>query len=175
MIALELLAAWLFADFLAGVVHWIEDKVFVKTTMHILTGVVKDNELHHVKPTAMLSHSWWGNISTGVVIAWPFSLALWLFGAPTVLWLSVFFASFGNLVHRFAHMPRAKVPRLVRILQCTGLFITFKQHAEHHYEGRLLLSKESAHRRYCPMTTWLNPLLDRVGFFRGLEWLIGLR
>lgn len=169
---LKILSAWLLADFLSGIVHWLEDKVLLgESRFEFLNGVKRDNDLHHAKPSAMTRFSLWQNMNTTAVITFPLSAGLWLVGAPMIAWLSILFASFANVVHRFAHMPRGKVPLIVRWLQSIGLFISFDHHHSHHFDDRGLIPKDKSTARYCPMTCWLNPILDHVGFFRQLERL----
>jgi hypothetical protein len=52
----------------------------------------------------------------------------------------------------------------VRVLQKAGFLITPKEHARHHSGGH--------DDHYCVVTGWMNPLLDRTGFWRGLERLV---
>lgn len=162
------------ADFLAGLVHWYEDKVLDKALWYTtLEQISKDNELHHLNPVAMTRFSMWENIKTTAVITLPLSVVLYFLGLPMIVWLTVFFGTFGNLVHRFAHLPKGKRPAFVRFMQKTGLFITFEQHNKHHFEGKNVIKKEDAKICYCPMTTWLNPLLDKINFWSFLERLRG--
>ena len=44
------------------------------------------------------------------------------------------------------------------------LIISFRQHAKHHQPPYV--------RNYCIAIGWLNPLLEGIRFWRGLEWLI---
>ncbi len=167
---LTVLSAWLLADFISGVGHWYEDKVLNKPSAYrFLDQLQKDNDLHHDQPTYLLRTSWFDNISTTAVITLPISVLLFFVGAPTVIWLAVWFATFANLVHRFAHTPPAKRPLLVRMMQKTGLFISFDQHHRHHFKGRRKVKKANSQICYCPMTSWLNPILDKIKFWSLLE------
>lgn len=170
MIAFKVLLAWLLADFIAGVVHWAQDKLLdVETAFDFLNTFKEDNDLHHAKPAAMLKLSAWENMRGSALFAWPLSFALYFTNAPTVLWLGVFFSAFGNAIHRFAHVPN---PRwLIRGLQEIGFFCSFEHHMPHHVDANGLVTKENSTRRYCVMSAWLNPLLDGVGFWRGLNWI----
>lgn len=169
-----ILSAWLLADFLGGIAHWYEDKVLNKPSMYkFLDDIQKDNEVHHDRPAALLQYTLWQNINTSVAITLPLTIVLYFIGAPTVITLAVFFASFGNLVHRYAHTPKAKRPAFVRFMQMTGLFLTFEQHAKHHFSPTGLVKKEDSKVCYCPMTSWLNPTLDKINFFGLLEKICG--
>jgi hypothetical protein len=167
-----IILSWLLADFIAGVVHWFEDKVLLNPSRYRFINAIRlDNELHHTFPAAMLKLTPAENIRESVLIAWPLAALLFLLGAPTVIWLALFFVAFGNLIHRFAHQPRGRVGTVVRLLQKTGLFISTEHHLRHHFNSKGLIAKEKTTIHYCPMTNWLNPILDKVGFFAFLERL----
>lgn len=170
MIVVEIFAAWMLADFLTGLVHWAED-VFLneETKFEFLNQIKEDNDFHHIKPTAMLFHSYWGNINTSAPFTIPLSISLYFSGAPLVLWLAVFFATFANITHRWAHTPRRQIPKIVVKIQKTGLFISPRHHNEHHFKPGGLVAKRDANKHFCPMTNYLNPILDRIGFFRRLK------
>lgn len=164
MIALQILVAWLLADFLSGVVHWLEDRYLGERSLDFAQGIAADNQLHHERPTAMLLNSYWGNMRSGAYVAWPLGAMLWFAHAPLWLWAGVTLCAFGNLVHRFAHTPRVQLPRWIRGLQEFGLFISHAHHDTHHREEGRLIPKTRASRAYCAMTDWVNPLLDRLRF-----------
>jgi ubiquitin-conjugating enzyme E2 variant len=172
-VAVQVLIAWLLADLVTGAVHWFEDKYLDPTqTLNFLTSVAADNDLHHRRPTAMTLSSGWDNMKSGAAVAWPVALVLWLCGAPLWLWLAAFFAGFGNLIHRWAHMPERKLPVWIRAMQATGLFITHDHHDTHHRSMLRLIPKHLAGYRYCPMTNWVNPVVDYIGLWHRLEWLL---
>jgi hypothetical protein len=168
-----ILLAWLLADFLSGIVHWAEDRRLTKETRWAFLNSLKaDNDLHHASPAALTRLSWYQNLSTSLPFTAPLAALLMLIGAPAVIYLTLYFVGFANLIHRWAHEPRGKLPWPVLAIQSTGLFITFKHHWGHHADENGLVTKEQASVRYCAMTNWLNPVLDRVGFWRLLERFI---
>lgn len=125
-------------------------------------------------PSYFLRFSYWQNINTTAPFAWSFALIALACGSNSIVWLALIFMGLGNLVHRWAHENPRNVPRLVRWLQAIGIFISYKQHREHHWEWKhtLALERHEAHRRYCVMSSWLNPILDRGGFFKLLELML---
>lgn len=170
---MTILFAWLLADFLTGLVHFAQDRLLLwESRFKFINQVKADNDLHHRRPGAMLQYSVWENINTSVPIAWPASAILFALGCPTVVWLAFFFAGFGNAVHRLSHAPKSKRNRLVKFLQWTGIFISFDHHHKHHFDAKGLVEKENTTVRYCPMTNWLNPILDGVRFFDFLAYLL---
>lgn len=157
MIILQICAAWLLADAMSGLAHWILDTRLSAGGQ--FAGLVQDNVRHHAKPEAMLELTVWENLSTSYVSLILAGLLL-DFGAPLTIWLSFVFLFFSNLVHRWAHERRSGVPRVVRWLQRIGVFQSPAHHARHHRaDGRLLTRRESV-RSYCVMSNFLNPLLN---------------
>lgn len=138
-------------------------------SLNWLDDVAKENDLHHRKPTAMLQSSGWTNMKSAAVVGWPVAASLWWFGCPMWVWLVPFFAAFGNLVHRFAHTPRRQLPRYIQLLQDVGLFISYDHHDAHHRSMAQLIPKHIAGYKFCPMTNWMNPLLDGIQFWAGVE------
>lgn len=173
MIAINVALAWLLADFLSGLVHWWEDRHLHEGTL--LRSVYEDNSRHHDDPMSITRISWWGNIGATCMIATPISLSLFIAGAHSIIYLSVAFAGFGNLVHRFSHERRSRLPRVVKLLQWAGIFCSARQHNEHHRRNGLLVRKDDATWRFCAMTNYLNPILDGVGFWKFLDRLVKLR
>lgn len=168
---MTILYAWFLADFFSGLGHWYQDRMLLKSQYPFFNGLINDNEIHHKNPIAMLKYTASENINTSVVITFPLTIILYFAGAPAVLTLSIFFLSFANLVHRFAHMPPAHVPSVVKALQRVGLFISFNHHKHHHFKRRGLVRRDEAAIRFCTMTNYVNPLLDFIQFFRILEWI----
>lgn len=157
------------ADFITGFLHWLCDTYFAEDTPIVGPAIIEPFREHHRDPRAMtrraflrLSNS--NVIATSIVLAgiwgWrathpgpPSLLAdVWITSLAAALWLT-------NQFHKWAHV--AQVPRSVAWLQAAGLILNPVRHARHH------LSHDG--RAFCVTTGWLNPLLDRVGVFRGME------
>lgn len=163
--------AWLLADFISGVVHWWEDRAIIGVSRFAFINSVRaDNERHHKQPGYFLKLTWWENINTTAPAAWALSTLLFLSHAPLILVLTFAFLGLGNLVHRWAHEPKSRLPRVIRAAQFIGLFASNFQHGQHHFLNGKVLSREESRRRYCVMSDWLNPALDRLKFFQALEW-----
>jgi hypothetical protein len=165
MIALELVGVLLLVDFVSGVAHWAEDSYCTEATPVIGRWVVVPNLLHHRNGYAFVAKSWiassWDLAAAGAAIV----AIAGLVGALT--WHVVLFAALGanaNQVHKWNHMRRSSVPLAVRVLQRLNVLQSARHHARHHHGGK--------NSHYCVMTGMLNPLLDRVGFWRGLEKLL---
>ena len=179
MICIQVAVAWLFADFVTGIVHWFEDRYMgPDQTIDFAAGVASDNQLHHDKPTAMLLNTPWENMRSAALFAWPIGLVLAICGSPLWLWLGITFTSLGNWVHRWAHTPRRQLPRWIRGLQEFGIFLSPENHELHHRKNGQLVSKGEAELSYCPMTDFVNPILDKIRFWQSMEAslrLLGIR
>src|SRR3546814_13382665 len=89
-LAAQLVTGWLVADFLSGIIHWIEDRVLWVGMPLISKSVVEPNRLHHRDPDAFLAQSIVARHSTAwaavAAIALPWlviaSLSWFWFGAP---------------------------------------------------------------------------------------------
>lgn len=170
MAILTVFSAWLLADFISGLAHWWEDRAIVGVSRFDFINLIRaDNERHHLLPSYFLKFSYWGNINTTAPASWAVSVLLFLVGVHPIIWLAFFFVGFGNLIHRLSHTPPGKLNKLIRVLQRTGFFISNSHHSGHHFKRGEVVSREMASQRYCVMTSWLNPILDRIGFFRLLE------
>jgi hypothetical protein len=82
-----------------------------------------------------------------------------------VMFMWTFLGIFGaltNQFHKWAHTYQP--PTVVRWLQQYGIILGRKGHNIHH--------KSPFACHYCITTGWLNPLLDAIHFWRGLELAI---
>lgn len=160
----ELLLGWLLADLMSGFFHWFEDEIAEEDWPVIGPLITVPNRLHHHKPLVFLE-------STFVQRNWINTLLSLLVGAGLAvvfgphLWIAAAVAggSIVNEVHAWAHRPKT-VPRLVGILQETGLLQSHRGHAFHH--------RGEHNSAYCALTNFLNPILDAVKFWRGVEWML---
>ena len=76
---------------------------------------------------------------------------------------ATFFTAFTSQIHKWAHMEEP--PRIVAMLQRARLLLSRDHHAVHH--------APPYHRNYCITVGWMNPLLERIKFFRACEAAIG--
>lgn len=158
---LQLLAGWLLADFLSGLLHWIEDR-FGRPAMPVLGPLVfAPNLLHHEQPLAFTRDSFLSrNGTTWAAVAVIAAPLVWFFGPAPWLVAAVIGGALANQVHYWAHRS-PRVPRLVARLQAIGLLQSGREHQLHHAAPH--------RRRYCILTDWLNPLLDTVRFWSLVE------
>jgi ubiquitin-conjugating enzyme E2 variant len=159
--------ALLAVDFLSGLVHWLFDTRVAPGNGFL--GRIAVNFLdHHVHPTRTVEV---GFAATSWRVALYLSLPLLLTallmpvgtGQAWTFWIAVL----GLVVaqcHKEAHKRRPSAP--ARLLQRLGLAVRPADHRRHH---------RNHEQAYCVFTGWCNPLLDRTGFWRGLERLTGAR
>lgn len=176
LLPIAAIAGWLLADFLSGIVHWMEDRYGREDWPLLGKHVVAPNRLHHAAPLAFTRAPFMVRNGTTMIAALALAggLAaglLALFGQlPWPVWLALAVATIGgclgNQVHYWAHLPR-RAPAIVRAAQAIGLCQSRSQHSQHHAVPHLT--------RYCVLTDWLNPVLDRIRFWRMLERLLPQR
>lgn len=153
------------ADFVAGVVHWLEDAYFTEHTPIIGPLFIKPNILHHHQPRYFTQLTWWQSsqdlLLAGVLLvfgAWTCGLLTWQ------LWLFVAVSVNANQVHKWSHRTRAENGPLIAKLQEWHVLQTPRQHGLHHTDPK--------NTYYCPVTNFVNPLLERVKFWTRLEAII---
>ena len=153
------------ADFIAGVIHWLEDAYFTEDTPVIGPMFIRPNIVHHHLPRFFTRLSWWQSsgdlVLAGIVlllVAWPLGLLRWQ------LWLFVAVSVNANQVHKWSHRTRAENGRFISALQDWHILQTPKHHALHHSDPKNTF--------YCPITNLVNPLLEHVEFWNRLESLV---
>ena len=172
---ITILAAWFLADIVAGVFHWWQDRYLTTNRKwKWVLAINADNDLHHIKPGAMAKKPFWETVNTTATWTWPLAVILFFAGAPTLIWLTFLFGGFANQIHKWSHTAVNKLSWWVRLMQSTGLFISHEHHAKHHYDKNGVIKKENTFDKYCPMTDFMNPILDTIRFWKGLEFVVSL-
>jgi ubiquitin-conjugating enzyme E2 variant len=163
--ALSSFAGLCLADFTSGLVHWSAD-TYGNPRMPIFGGFVRTFREHHADQVDITRHDFIETNGDVCIFSSPvhFVLLCWL-EDPLALFcvLGVFVGSYANSqIHKWAHSEKRPWP--VRLLQAVRGFNSPAHHAKHHSGPHLT--------HYCITTGWMNPVLDRIGFFRRLEWLL---
>ncbi|MEZ4332778.1 MAG: fatty acid desaturase CarF family protein [Myxococcota bacterium] len=166
--AVGVLAGYLLADFIAGLVHWLADRHFDPETPVIGPLLIAPFRAHHDDPLSITRHHLFEVLGNNALITLPVTAAL-LFFPPVDSALDAFAAALAlvgtlasvatNLFHAWAHAQRP--PWIARWLQRRRLVLTPRQHARHH--------RGLHDQAYCVTSGWLNPLLDRMRFFAWLD------
>lgn len=164
-ITLQAAGVILAADLTAGLIHWIEDAYIREHTPLIGKWIGRPNTIHHHLPRRMTRNSWlqsnWDQllavslILIGAAFSGRLSWQLWLFSLV---------AGNANEVHKWSHRTRKENGWLITKLQDLRILQTPHHHAIHHTNPKEV--------RYCPVTNVVNPVLDTLGIWAGLEWLL---
>lgn len=161
----QVLGLVLLADFLAGIVHWLEDAYGTEDTPVVGPLLIRPNIVHHHFPRYFTKLSWWQSswdllLLGGVIVG----AAAWWGVLSWQLWLFVALSINANQVHKWAHRTPAENGRVVSFLQDIRVLQTPRHHALHHTDPK--------NTYYCPITNVLNPVLERLQFWPKLESLI---
>ena len=162
-VAIEAFLCLLVADFLAGLIHWAEDTWLAPGRNALIDRwVVEPNIEHHRRPGGIRQGTYWETNAVTLAICAGVALVAAAVGVHAwEVWFTIAIASQANQFHAWAHTSNP--PRPVAWLQRIGLLQSAAHHAVHH--------KRPYGMRYCTTTPFLNPILDGLGFWRGLEWL----
>lgn len=158
-------AVILAADFAGGFVHWLEDAYVREDTPLVGHLIGRPNIVHHHFPRHMTRYNWWHTCWDLLAVALIIILGAWSMGRLT--WEVGLFALIGanaNEFHKWAHRTRKENGRVISFLQDIKVLQTAKHHALHHTDPK--------NSHYCTTTNLLNPILDTVRFWDGLEWLL---
>jgi len=155
----------MFADFIAGIVHWFEDTYCTEDTPVIGPLLIRPNIVHHHLPRFFTRLTWWQSAWDLVLIgAAVIGLTWWAGVLAWPVWLFVAVSVNANEVHKWAHRTRAENGPVISFFQDIGLLLTPRQHAVHHSDPK--------NTYYCPVTNLVNPLLELIQFWTRVEWLI---
>jgi ubiquitin-conjugating enzyme E2 variant len=175
LVALGIPLGVVFGDLVTGIIHWIGDTYFSEDTPIIGPGFVKPFRQHHIYPRDICTHNLVTTLGNSCIFAVPtmlFCLFLLLTG-PVSGWIAfaVLFVTIlaiatvaTNQFHKWAHAPHAST--FVKWLQRKRLVLEPSHHAVHH------TTPHDSH--YCITNGWLNPLLNKINFFRRLESFLSL-
>jgi hypothetical protein len=153
------------AEFVTGIVHWFEDAYVREDTPLIGRHVARPNIVHHHYPRFMTRLNWWQSSWDLCLISGLLVVIAWLCGALTwQVWLFAILAANANQFHKWAHRTRTENGPVISFFQDIRVLQTARHHARHHTDPK--------NSHYCTMTNMLNPVLDGVRFWDGLEWTL---
>lgn len=162
---LKFLATVFLADFVAGAIHWLEDAYVCEDTPLIGKIVARPNIVHHHYPRYMVRHNWWRTSWDLILLSALLVVAAWCFGFLSwEVWLFAVLSANANEFHKWEHRSRKENGPIISFLQDIKLLQSAKHHARHHTDPK--------NSHYCTITSVLNPVLDGVRFWDGLEWAL---
>jgi ubiquitin-conjugating enzyme E2 variant len=165
IVILQAAGVWLLTDFLSGLFHWLEDAYGNPYWPLFGRHVTKPNILHHYIPRAFVTNSWFLSSRLLILICTSVTAVTLAIGAFNwMVAMAVLIGVNANQVHKWSHRTRHENGWLITLLQRVKVIQSPSHHHRHH-----TLGKDS---HYCVLTDFLNPVLDRLRFWRGLEWLI---
>ena len=170
-IAIGLPLAWVLADFVSGLVHWFADTYGADDTPLFGPWLIRPFRQHHVYPRDICTHGLVLAIGNSCTLAVPLQAGvLYLLLTDDEVSITKAFLSFvlnlfaiamvaTNVLHKWAHAE--KTNRVISRLQRSRVFLSPAHHHLHH--------TRPFDSNYCITNGWLNPLLERIRFFRNLE------
>jgi len=159
------------ADFASGLVHWAADTWFKIDTPLVGKSLIRPFREHHIDPRAMLNHDFVETNADTFSLSIPFTVySVYNFyfalkGQENYLWDTwllalVVFVGFTNEFHKQSHNHK-NVPALVQFLQRHHVILPPDHHRIHHVRPHA--------NYYCITTGWLDPLLEKLNFWKNLE------
>ena len=174
LVALAIPIGVLGGDMVSGIVHWAADTYCSVDTPIVGPTLVKPFRMHHVYPRDICTHNLVATVGNVCILAFPLlSLCLYLMWLmPESGWLAFIVVCIAlmaaatvatNQFHKWAHQENPSP--FARWLQRTRLVLEPTHHNRHH--------TEPYNMHYCITNGWLNPLLNKIKFFRRLETMLG--
>ncbi len=169
--AAAVLGGFVAADFVSGLIHWGFDRYGTSSTPVLGANFIVPFREHHVDPKGITRHDFVETNGNNCIATMPVLLPIaaldpaaglpWLL-LQLVLASMCLFVMGTNQFHKWAHQDQP--PLLVVALMKAHLILETKHHDKHH--------TPPFDRYYCITSGWLNPLLDKVQFFKRFEQLI---
>ena len=163
---------YLAADFVSGMVHWLADRYFSPETPVIGSTFIVPFREHHADPKDITrvdfiqtnGHNSLVTIPVlGIFHLLPIESGSWwaigLFSATLSLSTWIFLT---NQFHKWAHVDT--VPKWVRPFQKIRICLDVDVHELHHTYPN--------DTNYCITSGVLNPLLEKINFWRKMEWVM---
>lgn len=171
-VVIGFVVANLFVDFISGVCHWAADTWGKFETPIFGPTLIRAFRMHHIDPQDITLHSFaetCANSSYPVpfVIGITYYFCSASFISQSLTWMIIFGVPLGiltNQCHKWAHMVHTKPPAVIVFLQKSGLIISHEKHHKHH--------QGDFDTDYCIINGWMNPILEKIGFWRKAEALI---
>jgi ubiquitin-conjugating enzyme E2 variant len=164
-IAIRTVGMVLAADFFTGFIHWLEDTFWTEETPFLGKWLIQPNELHHRRPSAFLEKNWWQSsydaIGVGTILV---LITFLLHRLNWEIWLFVLISINATQIHKFSHQAQSKIPFIIRLLQNLRIIQNSRHHVKHH--------RGNNNSHYCLVTPILNPILDYLCFWKGMEKIL---
>ena len=162
---LEFMATVVVAELVTGLVHWLEDAYIREDTPVIGRRIARPNIVHHHYPRYMTRHNWLQSSWDLIVLATIIVSGAWALGWLTwEVWVFAVLVANANEFHKWEHRTRKENGRVISFLQDIRVLQTGRHHARHHTDPK--------NSHYCTITNFVNPVLDGLRVWAGLEWVL---
>ena len=163
------------SDILTGFVHWLADLYGSPTTPLVGPNFIEPFRWHHIEPTAMCKHNLAVTIGNSCLFAVPLQVLLIicmayysdspLFNLSSLVLNTIFIATvLTNQFHKWAHSSPDDRSTIAHYLQKWNLILAPDHHQEHHTPPHT--------SSYCVTNGWANPLLNKIGFWKKMQWVL---
>ena len=159
---IKILFGYLLADFIMGIFHWVKDTYFSPFTPIIGKTFIWGSRLHHVRPRYILEFSNWDLFWTSAKWTLIWMAPLFYLTGITIFMVTLFLTiSINDIVHKCAHMFDHERPKWATFLQKVNVIQSHDEHHIHHISPHEI--------KYCPITPYLNIILEKINFWRLTE------
>jgi len=169
---LPCILGYISADFISGMVHFLADTFGGINTPFLGQSFIGPFREHHVDPKGITRHDFIETNGNNCIVTFPIVLIYYYFARPELsmyhLGTSIFFLTLvlaiflTNQFHKWAHLDNPNL--FIRLLQKSHLILSIPNHSVHH--------TIPFDKYYCITSGWLNPFLEKIGFFKKLKALI---
>jgi hypothetical protein len=162
---IKIVMAYLMADFLVGLFHWVKDTYFTPHTPLIGHLFIWSSRLHHICPRYVTEFSDWDLVkSSGLWTLLWMGPYVYLVGFSLFNFTLFICISLNDVIHKYAHLLDSERPEIITKLQKIGLIQSHDEHHLHHIQPNTI--------NYCPITPYVNYPLEKIDFWRRLEMLV---
>ncbi len=165
MVSAKVFGVLLLADFVSGVVHWMQDAYGKESWPLVGKYIFSPNVEHHFHPRRFTKSSFLKRNRIVGIIVICIALVVMVSGGLNWMWLEFLVVSFlANEIHCWTHRSKRENGPVITWLQRYRIIQTPKMHAIHHTDPK--------NCSYCAITNFVNPVLDRMRFFERVEQVI---
>lgn len=162
---IKFIMGYLMADLIMGIYHWIKDTYFNPYTPVIGKTFIWGSRLHHIRPRYVIEFSDWNLFQNSAKWTLLWMGPLFYFTGLTVFTISLFLMiSLNDVIHKYSHMFDHERPNWATFFQKIYFFQSHDEHHLHHIVPHEI--------NYCPITPYVNVVLEKINFWKKMENLI---
>lgn len=165
LVVMQTIGVILAVDLASGFVHWLEDSYGSRKWPLLGKWIIEPNIHHHFEPRHFTKSNFWKrNLATSIISGTVLTI-ITLLGWFHWTWvLAAAIGAITNEIHCWTHRSPRENGKVITFLQKAKILQSPRGHATHHTDP-----KDCS---YCTVTDWLNPILDKFGFFARIERFI---